>query len=62
MLYERKLRCMSRMGEKTLVSVHCHDFRSFGFIEHLQNVTKRSYSAIANSHAQQFATAHTKYS
>jgi hypothetical protein len=31
-----------------------------GFIEHLQNVTTSNYSAIANSHTLQFATASTE--
>jgi hypothetical protein len=31
-----------------------------GFIEHLQIVTTRNYSAIANSHTLQFPTARTK--
>jgi hypothetical protein len=31
-----------------------------GFIEHLQIVTTRNYSAIANSHTLQFTTARTK--
>jgi hypothetical protein len=33
-----------------------------GFVENLQIVTTSNYSAIANSHTQQFATACTKYS
>jgi hypothetical protein len=33
-----------------------------GFIDHLQNVTTRNYSAIAKSHTLQFTTAHTKFS
>jgi hypothetical protein len=33
-----------------------------GFIEHLQIVTTRNYSSIANSHTLQFITAHTKSS
>jgi hypothetical protein len=33
-----------------------------GFIEHLQNVTTRNYSVIANSHTLPFTTAPTKSS
>jgi hypothetical protein len=33
-----------------------------GFIEHLQIVTTSSYSAIANSHIQQYITARTMFS
>jgi hypothetical protein len=50
--------------------LHCHViewlYKWFGlviaFIEHLQIVTTRNYSAIANSHTQQFTAARTKSS
>jgi hypothetical protein len=33
-----------------------------GFIEHLQNVTTKNYSAVGNSHILQFTTARIKSS